>query len=145
MLSLFIAAAVFLFVSRQNLLERQREALISASVLAEARQHENDFRNRIQLRENAEQLLSRAAAQRLTPDSWAERRVNLRQALIPRNEVNELLLSIVHTEKRSFVVDEFELAVTRDDDSLFHESAHPNTPLLLTVHGTLVFHTGKEE
>lgn len=143
MLLLLLVATVFLVFARQKLQQSQIEVAVSQRAYQEAVWAEEESRDAALFNEKAQQLMQSAASRGLSPDYWAERRINLKQAQVSRNEANELLLSIERTSGRLFDVEEFDIAVTRDDEGLFNISNHPNTPLLLTVRGTTVFRTGK--
>jgi hypothetical protein len=141
MLLLLLASALFFFLAQQRLKQSEAEALFAARAFQEARLAEADAQNRQRLDERARQLLDAAARRDLVPENWAGRRINLRQTSLPREAVNELFFSIARTDRRFFHVEEFEVAVTRDEDGLFSLPTRANAPLSVTVQGTLIFQT----
>jgi hypothetical protein len=143
MLIVLLAATVFLVYARDTLRKNQIGAAFSQKEYQEALWAEEEARDVSRFNEKAQQLMQSAASHGVSPNFWAERRINLRQVQISRHEANELLLSVARTEGRLFSVEEFDISVTRDDEGLFNISNHPNTPLLLTVRGTALFRTGR--
>ncbi len=143
MLLLLLAATVFFAYARQMYRQSQMEAVISEQAYQEAVWREDEARDVALFNEKAQQMVQAAAAHGLSPDGWAERRINLKQAQISRGEANELLLTVARKDNRLFNVEEFDIAVTRDDEGLFNLSERSNTPLLITVRGTSVFRTGR--
>ncbi|MDR1530153.1 MAG: hypothetical protein LBS40_07160 [Burkholderiales bacterium] len=141
MLLLLLAATSFLVFSRHYLRQSQIEATVSQGMYQEAVWMEEEAQNVALLNEKAQRLLQLSTSHSLSPDYWAERRINLKQAQASRGEANDLLLSIARTKKRLFSVEEFDISVMRDDEGLFNISDRPNMPLLLTVRGTALFRT----
>lgn len=142
MLILLFLATVFLVYARQNLRQSQVNAAVSRQTHQEALWKEEEARDVALFNEKAQQMMRSATSHGLSPDGWAERRINLKQAQITRHEANELLLSVARTGDRLFNIEEFDISVTRGDEGLFNISDRPNTPLLLTARGTAVFRTG---
>jgi hypothetical protein len=141
MLMLLLAASGSLLFSareaRQAHLERdmaQRERQNALQIQAQTQ-----FRG--ELEKTAQQLLRLAETRRATPRHWAKRFVDLRQIQLARGEANRFFGSLVRAEDRLFHAEAFDLAVTGNDNGLFHPSG--NSPLLLTVRGTLLFHAGE--
>ncbi|MDR0771400.1 MAG: hypothetical protein LBE75_09470 [Burkholderiales bacterium] len=143
MLLLLVVATAFFVYARQNLRLCEINKALIKNTHQEALWMEEEAKGTAVLGEKAQQLMQSAASQGLSPDDWAERRINLRQAQVTRQEANELLLSVARTKGRLFSVEEFDISVSRDDEGLFNISNRPNTPLLLTLRGTAVFRTGK--
>lgn len=143
MLILLLLATIFLGYARQNLRQSQIDAAISQRAYQEAIWTEEEVKDVALLNEKAQQMMQSAVSRGLSPNDWAERRINLKQAQLTRNEANELLLSIARTKERLFSVEEFDISVARDDEGIFNVPSRPNTPLVLTVRGTAVFRTGK--
>jgi hypothetical protein len=141
MLSLLAASALFFFLAQQLLKRSQAGAFLEARALQEARLMEANALDRKRLDESARELLDGAARRGLLPENWAGRRINLRQANLPREEVNDLIFSIARTDSRFFNLEEFEVAVTRDEEGLFSLPVRANAPLSVTVQGTLIFQT----
>jgi hypothetical protein len=139
MLFLLIVSALFFYFARQRLNRIESEAFIESRAFQDALRTEVDTLNRKRLAESAEKLLKGAARRGLVPENWAARRINLRQVSLSRTDVNELIYSIARTDSRFFNVEEFEVAVTRDEDGLFSLPARANSPLTMTVQGTLIF------
>ena len=143
MLILLLLATAFVVYARQNLRQSQTSVAVSQRTNQEAHWMEEEAKDVSLLDKETQQLMQAAASHGVSPSGWAERRINLKQTQMTRNEANELLLSVARTEGRLFDVEEFDIGVTRDDEGLFTISDHPNTPLLLSVRGTAVFRTGK--
>ncbi|MDR2451477.1 MAG: hypothetical protein LBE85_06840 [Candidatus Accumulibacter sp.] len=141
MLLLLAASVLFFFFAQQRLRRSEAEALLEARALQEALLAEAEALNRKRLDERARELLDGAARRGLLPENWAGRRINLRQANLPREEVNDLIFSLARTDQRFFQLEEFEVAATRDEDGLFSLPVRANAPLSVTVQGTLIFQT----
>lgn len=106
------------------------------------RQHEQGLRG--ELAAAAAGLVERARASGLDPAGWGERRINIRQAQLPRQAVNELLATTARGDGRLFGAEAFELSVTRSDDGLFDAPGPQSQPVALTLRGTLLFKTQED-
>jgi hypothetical protein len=139
MLFLLIVSVLFFYFARQRLSRVEAEAFLEARALEAALRSEAGALNRRRFDESARKLLDATTERGLVPENWATRRINLRQARLTRAEANELINSIARTDSRFFNVEEFEVAVTRDEEGLFTLPVNTNSSLAATVQGTLIF------
>jgi hypothetical protein len=72
---------------------------------------------------------------------WAIRRMDIRQAVMTRETVNEVLAQIRRTPSQMFGADEFELSMKSSDGSLFEvpTTNSADSALLVTLSGVLHF------
>lgn len=72
---------------------------------------------------------------------WATRRMDIRQAVMTRETVNEVLAQIRRTPSQMFGADEFELSMKSSDGSLFEAPTtnSADSALLVTLSGVLYF------
>lgn len=72
---------------------------------------------------------------------WAIRRMDIRQAVMTREAVNEMLAQISRTPSHMFGADEFELSMKSSDGSLFEAPVtnSADSTLLVTLSGALYF------
>jgi hypothetical protein len=137
---LWLAGSAPFYFHAQSRLERSAaESALGARLFEDARRMEANALGNERFNARARELRAAAAQKGLLPENWAERRINLRQGNLSRDEVNELLFSIARTDRRFFHVEAFDVAVTRDEDGLFSLPIRANSPLSVTVQGTLVF------
>lgn len=88
-------------------------------------------------------LLDDAARHDIRAGQWGERRLNIRQANLRRDEINNVLRDITVNESRLFQSEEFELSVLRPDEGLFQMPASDNA-LRLTLRGSVLFRLGDQ-
>lgn len=136
-----VAAALWFAHARSELAAAYAAVATAQRELDElhGRQREQGLRNELVAAASA--LVEHAGATGLDPAGWGERRINIRQAQIPREAVNELLATTARGDGRLFGADAFELSVTRSDDGLFDMPGLQNQPVALTLRGTLLFKT----
>ncbi len=108
---------------------------------AEAEQKLSEAQLRVRFATGARELIAASRASGYVPAAWGERRIAIRQTPMPRGSINDLLGDVARTPTRIFGADAFELSVTRAEDSLFEVPGGREQPLLLTMHGALLFRT----
>ncbi|MDR1163716.1 MAG: hypothetical protein LBM17_07800 [Candidatus Accumulibacter sp.] len=139
MVCLLAVSTPFYFYARHRLERSRADGVFAARVFQEAQRMEANVLGNERFNALARELQAAASKKGLSPAHWAERRVNLRQGNLSRDEMNELLFSIARTESRFFHVEEFDVSVTRDEGGLFSPPLRVNSPMSATVKGTLVF------
>jgi hypothetical protein len=109
--------------------------------LAEARQEEVrtiELAKRAQL---ALGLMRDANTSGLSHTAWAERRFNIKQAIMSRAAANSLLSEMLRSPDRLFGAEEFELSVRQSAEGLFSNVADPASTVQVSVRGSLLFRT----
>ena len=142
MLVLLLAASGSLLLSAREARQVRLERDMAQRERQSALQTQAQIESRGELEKTARKLLQLAEARHATPRHWARRFVDLRQTQLTRGEANRFFESLARAEDRMFHAEAFDLAVTGNDKGLFHPSG--NTPLSLTVRGTLLFRVGEE-
>lgn len=109
--------------------------------LAFAEQRLQETELRVRLAESAKALVRDANASAFVEERWGERLINVAQAPLARQDVNNLLASVSRDSTRIFGAQAFELSVTRPDEGLFDTIDPRSPPLMMTMRGTLLFRT----
>lgn len=117
--------------------QQVRQALQSMADLAQTQQLQ------AALQQATRELLNDAADRGVRAGQWGERRLNIRQANLSRDEVNTVLRDITVNDDRLFHSDEFELSVLRPDEGLFQVPAQ-DSALRLTLRGSVLFRLGDQ-
>lgn len=84
-------------------------------------------------------LLKEAAGSDLLATAWDERRFGIRQAAMSRKAVNRLLGEIARSRGRLFAAEQFEVSVKEPTDGLFTTPASPDTELIVSLRGVMLF------
>ncbi len=137
-----LLAAVWFTTARQSLGGAYDELAAAEQAKASAEQRLKDAELRVRLAESANRLVDEARAAGFAGDQWGERVINVAQAPMGREEVNQLLGSVARDEQRLFGAEAFDLSVTRPDEGLFDANDPRSPPLMMTLRGTLLFRTG---
>ncbi|HVI26102.1 MAG TPA: hypothetical protein VM576_07920 [Xanthomonadaceae bacterium] len=140
-LGALLVAAVWFTSARSDLAEAYGLVGSRQQALAAANQRMQEAQLRVKLADGAGELLARAEGEGLVEQAWGERLINVGQAPLTRQEVNDLLAGVARSEGRIFGAEAFELSVTRADEGLFDMPGQRTPPLLLTLRGTLLFRT----
>jgi hypothetical protein len=141
-LGALLLAAVGFTAARQALGESYLQVSSAQQERAAAEQRLREAELRVQLAENARGVVERAKASGFVEDRWGERLINVAQAPMTREDVNNLLGSVARDDARIFGAEAFELSVTRPDEGLFDATDPRSPPMLMTMRGTLLFRTG---
>lgn len=142
-LGALLLAAVGFTSARQALGDAFMQVSSAQQELAAAEQRLREAELRVRLAESARTLATRAEAAGFVEARWGERLINVAQAPMSREDVNNLLGSVARDETRIFGAESFELTVTRPDEGLFDTTDPRSPPLLMTMRGTLLFRTGE--
>jgi hypothetical protein len=142
-LGALLLSAVWFTTARQALGDAFLQVNGAEQQLAAAQQRLREAELRVQLAERARAVVERANAAGLVEGRWGERLINVAQAPMGREDVNNLLGSVARDERRIFGAEAFDLSVTRPDEGLFDTTDPRSPPLLLTMRGTLLFRTGE--
>jgi hypothetical protein len=129
-----------LFFTERAARQARLEMALAQGARQEALQSQAQAQSRAELEKLARDLSRLAEARGETPRHWARRFIDLRQTQLARGEANRFFGSILRAEGRLFHAEAFDLAVTGEDTGLFQPG---KAPLLLTVHGTLLFRVGE--
>lgn len=114
--------------------DRQQSLAAANALLQEAQL-------KVRLATTAHALVNQAHGSGFVDDAWGERLINVAQAPLPRQDVNDLLASVTRSDDRLFGAEAFELSVTRPQEGLFDPPGARSPPLTLTLRGTLLFRT----
>lgn len=136
-----VAALVFAGYAQARLNAAQQAGLLAQVQQQQAQQRLQQAQLQAQAAQVGAQLLADATRLGVQPAAWAERRTNLRQALLPREAVEALLLTSARHPGRVFGAEEFELSVTRPDEGLFTVPDAQAAPLRLTLRGLALLRT----
>lgn len=136
-----LIAAIWFTNARSNLAEAYSLVGSRQQALNAAHQRKQEAQLRVQLAAGANQLVERAHAGGFVETAWGERLINIRQSPLPRGEVNNLLSGVLRDQSRIFGAEAFELSVTRADEGLFDAPDPRSPPLMVSLHGTLLFRT----
>lgn len=142
-LGALLLAAAWFTTARTALGDAYLQASAAEQELAAARQDLREMELRVQLANDARRIAERATAAGFTEGRWGERLINVSQAPMGREDVNNLLGSISRDDSRIFGAEAFDLSVTRPDEGLFDTTDPRSPPLLLSMRGTLLFRTGE--
>ena len=142
-LGALLLAAVWFTSARQALGDAYLRVNRAEQQLATATQRLREAELRVRFAESAGAITSRANAAGFTANRWGERLINVSQAPMGRQDLNNLLGSITRDETRIFGAEAFDLSVTRPDEGLFDTTDPRSPPLLLSLRGTLMFRTGE--
>jgi hypothetical protein len=134
-------AAVWFALARSQLTRSYDLVSARRQELAEAQQRLAEAQLRVRFATAARELVNASTAAGYVPAAWGERRINIRQNPMMRPAINDLLGNISRNPARIFGADDFELSVTRAEDGLFDMPSGREQPLLLTLHGALLFRT----
>ncbi len=86
-----------------------------------------------------EALERKADAMDMQSRDWAARKVSVKQQVMERPSIHDVLAELQRTSGRVFVAEEFDLGVTRPEDGLFSIDGASDGPLRLSVRGDLHF------
>lgn len=136
-----LAAAVWFSHARRELAEAYAGIDERQQALATANAALREAELRVRLADTARDVVAQAHALGYEESAWGERLINVAQAPLTRQEVNDLLASIARDQDRLFGAEAFELSVTRPEEGLFHPPTPRTPPLSLTLRGTLLFRT----
>jgi hypothetical protein len=133
-------AGVLVFDRARHALPRAESNLARAeSALSEAHKREQlAQRNRVLLAA-ANDLQQHAQNLGVLPQGWGERQINLRQQHLMREEINRLLAPTARGNGQLLQAEEFELSVTKSDESLFEVPEISGQPVLMSLRGTTHF------
>lgn len=135
-----ILAAVWFAMARNQLAQAYEQVSARQQAVAEANQQAQEAQLRVSLATGAKQLLTEADKADLVPSNWGERRINIRQGTMNREDINDLLNGVTRSRWRIFGADEFEVSVTRPEESLFEPpTGQMQQPIMLSMHGGMLF------
>lgn len=140
-LGALLFAAVLFNRARSSLNESYARIGERQQALTAANQRMQEARLRVRLAGEAQALVNDAVNGGFVVGNWGERLINVEQAPLNRQEVNDLLSGTTRDGNRLFGADAFELSVSRPDEGLFDAPGARGAPLMLTLRGTLLFRT----
>lgn len=119
--------------------QAQRAIVSAEGLLAEARSREQlAQRNRALLKVSGK-VQQRAQALQVLPRYWSERKIDLRQQSLQRDQLNAVLVSTARNSNQLLKLEEFDVAVTHPDDGLFMPLANARSPVMVSLRGALNF------
>ncbi|KWE37934.1 hypothetical protein [Burkholderia territorii] len=138
------SATVFTSFSHQRLQAAYERRDTATRLYDTAQQALSDARRRVERARMARTQMTDAMRAGYGVGQWAIRRMDIRQAVMTRETVNEMLSQISRTPSQMFGADEFELSMKSADGGLFEVPAanSGDTALLVTLAGTLYFRLG---
>lgn len=119
--------------------QAQREVANVELRLAEARGREQLAQRNRALLSVANEAQQRAQVSRVLPAYWNERQISLRQQILPRDQLNAVLLSTARTSNQLLKLEDFDVAVTHPDEGLFDLLGGARLPVMVSLRGALNF------
>lgn len=141
LLALLVLSIALVALLRAQVSEARAQAQQARLSLQMAADIEQVQRLEATLTEAVSTLLAQAEARGMRAGHWGERRINIRQSNLSRDDVNKLLRDITVNDDRLFSSDEFELSVLRPDEGLF-STPPQDSALRLTLRGSVLFRLG---
>ena len=117
----------------------QRTVVNADGLLAEARSREQLAQRNRALLEVSGKVQQRAQASLVLPRYWSERKIDLRQQSLQRDQLNSVLVSTARNSNQLLKLEEFDVAVTHPDEGLFGSGAVTRNPVMVSLRGTLNF------
>ena len=131
---------VLAFDRARDARSRAERAVINANaLLSEARSHEQLAQRNRALLVVASTMQQRAQSSQVMPRFWSERRIDLRQQSLARDQLNTLLVSTARNSNQLLMLEEFDAAVTHPDDDLFTSLPDVRHPVMVSLRGALNF------
>lgn len=134
-------AALWFTQARYSLADAYAALSMSQRDYAKAQQTEAIVRKEVELANMINKTLQVGATQSMNSRDWGERRIQVRNANLSRQAVNDLLTGVARQPGRLFGAENFDISVSRAEDGLFStfddSLAHPD--LVVTLEGTLLF------
>lgn len=140
-LGALVFSAVLFNRARSGLNEAYARIGEREQALAAANQRMQEARLQVKLATSARALVNDAINGGFLARHWGERLINVEQAPLDRQAVNELLSGTSRDANRLFGAEAFELSVSRPEEGLFEMPGVRSAPLMLTLRGTLLFRT----
>ena len=119
--------------------QAQRTVINADAMLSEARSHEQLAQRNRALLEVSSTVQQRAQASQVLPRFWSERRIDLRQQSLAREQLNTVLVSTARNSNQLLKLEEFDVAVTHPDDGLFTALTDARHPVTMSLRGALNF------
>ena len=119
--------------------QAQRAVANADAMLADARSREQLAQRNRALLEVSSKVQERAQASLVLPRYWSERKIDLRQQSLPRDQLNVVLVSTARNSNQLLKLEEFDVAVTHPDEGLFDGLTGARYPVMATLRGTLNF------
>lgn len=144
---LVLGAAAILLLAGLAGFEQTRRAIPQAradlaraeSALAEARLRERLAQQNALLLKAATALQQRAQGMAVSSGFWSERRMNLHQQHLTREEINPLLTTMGRSRSQMLLPETFELSVTKADEGLFQAPDSLAQRMVFSLRGTVLF------
>ena len=131
---------VFAFDRARVARVQAQRAVVSVEVMvAEARGREQLAQRNRTLLAAANAAQQRAQASGVLPAYWSERQISLRQQTLPRDQLNAVLLSTARTSNQLLKLEDFDVAVTQQDEGLFDLLGGARHPVMVSLRGALNF------
>jgi len=142
-LGVLLLSAAWFTSTRQALADAFLQGSGAEQELTDSSQRLIETELRVRLAQSTQDVVERANTAGFVENRWGERLVNVSQAPMGREDVNNLMVSLTRDDTRIFGAEAFELSVTRPDEGLFDTADPRGPPLLLTMRGTMLFRTGE--
>ncbi len=134
-------AALWFTQARYTLADAYSALSISQGDFAKAQQTEAIVRKEVELANMINKTMQVGATQSMRSQDWGERRIQVRNANLSRQAVNDLLTGVARQPGRLFGAESFDISVSRADDGLFStfDASFTQPDLVVTLEGTLLF------
>lgn len=138
-LGLLLLSSLALVGSQVALMKQRGLAIQTQTAWQAASRIELAKTNEKRRREAIDTLMKDASKTDLVADAWDERRFGIRQSSMTRKAANRLLGDVARSRGRIFAAEQFELSVKEPQDGLFTAPASPDTELVVSLRGSLLY------
>lgn len=136
---ILVAASLVLVGSQVALAKQRADAMRAQIAWIGAHKVEVARAQEVRRRTAIAAMMKEADQTDLSVDGWDERRFGIRQSSMTRKSANRLLGEIARASGRIFAAEQFELSVKEPQDGLFTPPSSPDSELLVSLRGTLLY------
>lgn len=136
-----VASAALLTMGKVRLDQSSQRLQRAAADFEQQQQTAANADRRALAEHRAHELLMQADQMGLSQAGWGQRRLDVRQEPMSRAALNALLAELRPDATKLFAPSAFELSVQSPEEDLFSSPPKPNTLLVITLRGRLLFKT----
>jgi len=138
LISVYLLVMVAAYLAHFDLESRRRDLRAANQALEVASQERLSRVNQKKKIEIARKMLAASASAGLSYTSWDERRFNLKQVTMNRDQSEKLISQLGRSKTTAFGAEQFEISVKDSANSLFLPQPKGSS-LVVTIHGTMLF------
>lgn len=143
-LTAFFIAILLLKYSHALARQGRMRIVVAQQRLSEAVQREDVARRASERARLGREFLGAATRSGFASHDWDERRFNFKQLSMTRQAVNAMLTEVRRTPGHLFSAEQFDVSVKQQTEGLFYSPQVSNSELLVTLKGTTLFRTEKD-